>query len=55
MSINSISITKLIESLCNIFDISDEKLYRNLSDIAYNSNDDIFEKNNDKFMVEDYQ
>lgn len=50
MYINSISITKLIEYLCNIFDISDEKLYRDLSDIAHNRNDDIFEKNIDNYI-----
>lgn len=40
MYINSVSIIELINSLCKIFNVSDEKLYSDLSNIAYNSADD---------------
>lgn len=40
MYINSVSTIELINSLCQIFNVSDEKLYSDLSNIAYNSADD---------------
>lgn len=53
MYINSISISELTDSLCHAFQKSDEQLYSDLSNIAYDSKDeDILRSNINKYVKE---
>lgn len=50
MFVNSKSMSGIFDSLCYIFNISDEQFYKDLNNIGYDSNNDNFDDNIKKYV-----